>query len=231
MLRALGVGFSQPDMHTLAHRGYLIGPDPRRENELGALQECLALGFGIETDIRRSARGELYISHDACEPRPEQLAVHYAAAFRQARAPIALNIKELGYERELISFLVEQRLLEQVFLFDMELIEAHAGETARTLRALHPSVRLAARVSDRNESIERALSIEQATLIWLDEYEGPWATAQTVTRLKAAGRSVYAVSPELHGSGKADALARCREFRAWGVDGICSDWPRDLQTQ
>ena len=47
--------------------------------------------------------------------------------------------------------------------------------------------------------------------IWLDEFDGPWCTEPDVRRLKDAGRSVYAVSPDLHGSPPqraARALAR-----------------------
>ena len=46
--------------------------------------------------------------------------------------------------------------------------------TARRCRDLHPTIRLAARVSDRGESIERALGISVASVIWLDEFDGPF---------------------------------------------------------
>jgi hypothetical protein len=144
-------------------------------------------------------------------------------------ARVALNLKELGYERDLLQFLSNQRVLPQLVLFDMELIEPRAGETARLLRALHPSVTIAARVSDRGEPLARALAIETATVTWLDEFDGPWATEADVRRLRAAHRDIYAVSPDLHGRSLRHAQSRWTDFVAWGVDAICTDYPAALE--
>ena len=143
-------------------------------------------------------------------------------------AVIALNIKELGDEAALIAFLESQGVIAQTFLFDMELIEPRAGETARRFRDLHPAVSLAARVSDRGESIARALDIDVASVIWLDEFDGLWCTESDVRALKDAGRTVYAVSPELHGAPPAVTRERWADFINWGVDGICTDYPLAL---
>ena len=83
-------------------------------------------------------------------------------------------------------------------------------------------------MSDRGESIERALSIGAASVVWLDEFDRLWATEQDVRRLKQAGRMVYAVSPDLHGFSLIATRARWAQFSAWGVDGICTDYPVEL---
>ena len=210
----------------LAHRGNVDGPDRANENRLALVGEALARGFGLETDVRYAAGQGFYISHDPATPLPESLlAMHCALWRRHPEATIALNVKELGQERALLEALNGLRVVQQVFLFDMELIETRAGETARLYRRYDAALSLAARVSDRGEPLERALAIEVASVVWLDEFDGPWATAETVGRLKAARKTVYAVSPELHGRPLDEAQARWRDFARWGVDGICTDWP------
>ena len=214
----------------LAHRGNLAGRTLRGENSRAAIGAALTRGFGIETDIRRASDGRFYIAHDPQPAADEALADD---VFELLRAypdrTVALNVKEIGYERALLDYLRDQRVLRQVFLFDMELIEPVPGEMAERFRLLDRDVRIAARVSDRGESIERALAIRAASVIWLDEFERPWATAADVRRLKQAGRTVYAVSPDLHGSSLERSRARWAQFNAWGVDGICTDYPVELR--
>jgi glycerophosphoryl diester phosphodiesterase len=216
----------------LAHRGNTEGPRPATENRAAAVRAALASGWGVETDIRRAADGRFYISHDArLDTEIDDLvADEFCALFRAyPRATIALNIKELGDEAALIAYLDAQNVLAQTLLFDMELLEARAGDTAARFRDLHPTVRLAARVSDRGESLDRALGIASASVIWLDEFERRWCTEADIRRLKDASRTVYAVSPELHGFPLAAARSRWIDLVGWGADGICTDFPAELE--
>jgi ABC-type sugar transport system substrate-binding protein len=48
---------------------------------------------------------------------------------------------------------------------------------------------------------------------------------EDVVRLHGAGKTVYAVSPELHGFSFTQAQARWDDFARWGVDGICTNVP------
>jgi|SRR5579863_2008064 len=218
-------------MIILAHRGNLSGISGSLENSPELLKQALGLGFGIETDIRRTDSGDLYISHDRATELSgelsERTATGHAALWRQfPRQPVAVNVKEAGYEDQLVEFLVQHDLVQQAFLFDFELIERTPGTTARYFRSLHPHVRLAARASDRHgESIDQALSIDCAEIVWLDEFDSLWARKADVFRLKQAGKIIFAISPEIHGFPLERAERRWREFAEWGVDGLCTDWP------
>ena len=46
--------------------------------------------------------------------------------------------------------------------------------------------------------------------------------------MKRAGRTVHAVSPDLHGGSLEAARDRWMDFIRWGVDGICTDYPGAL---
>ena len=213
----------------LAHRGNIDGPCAD-ENALSSMRVALERGWGIETDIRHEGRGRFYISHDR-RPVPEgRSADAFCSLFRQfPEATIALNVKELGAERQLLGYLARQQVIDQVFLFDMELIEDVPGTTARTLRCCHPTVRLAARASDRGEPVDQALRITDASICWIDEFDSAWCTAADVQRLQAAGRTVYAVSPDLHRHSLRDTRDRWDDFIRWGVDGVCTDYPAALE--
>lgn len=213
----------------LSHRGNLVGPCVSAENRLPTVRAALECGWGVETDIRRDHAGRFYISHDVRPSAHDTPAEDFFALFRAyPSATIALNIKELGSEEALIDLLDHEDVSGQTFLFDMELLERQAGTTARMFRRLHPTIRLAARISDRGESIDQALDIEVASVIWLDEFDGPCFTESDVRRLKDAGRSVFAVSPDLHARTAQDCRCRWRDFIRWGVDGICTDYPAAL---
>lgn len=217
-------------MLIIAHRGNQDGPRPLEENRVGSITRCLERGWPVETDIRRGRDGRFYISHDPAPVSEENEARTFLRSWRRwPGVPIALNVKECGDEAELIQFLAEENVLSQVFLFDMELVEAVPGQMARIFRRLSPSIRLAARVSERNESVDRALAIREADVIWLDEFDQHWARSEDIRRLKNAGKTVHAVSPDLHGFPLPIARRRWSDFVSWGVDGICTDYPAILE--
>jgi glycerophosphoryl diester phosphodiesterase len=219
-------------MLVIAHRGNVKGPDPATENSLDAIRAALAAGWAVETDIRREpSSGRFYIAHDAASWSAGTDATAHAALWREHGGRVALNLKELGYESALVSFLAERKVRDQVVVFDMELLESRPGVTARRLRGLDPYVTVAARVSDRGESVARALAIEVAAVVWLDEFDRLWATADDVEQIRDTGRQVWAVSPELHGFSLDDMRRRWDDFHAWGVDGICTDHAAALAAQ
>ncbi len=213
-------------MIIFAHRANLDQASRLEENSRSSVGKALTLGFTIETDIRRNPAGHYYISHDPALLNEENNAVGHAALWQECTAgPIALNIKEEGHEDQLIAFLRRNSVLNAVFLFDMELVEQAPGGMARKFRELDATVLLAARVSDQDEPLRRALMNDCARIIWLDEFNRFWATREDIARLKETGRTVFAVSPELHGFGADPMRRRWDEFATWGVDGICTDWP------
>jgi hypothetical protein len=192
---------------------------------LSAARFCLEQGWGVEADIRRAPDGRFYVSHDLASLTEVNKADAFCALIRRFPvATVALNIKELGYESDLLLYLSKQQVMHQVFLFDMELLETKAGQTAALFRKLDSAIKIAARVSDRDESIDQALSINAAEIIWLDEFDHLWVNESDIKRLKSAGKTIYAISPEIHGFSLGEMQLRWREFYLWGVDGICTDY-------
>jgi glycerophosphoryl diester phosphodiesterase len=216
-------------MMILAHRANIFGPNRQAENSLMAVRQCLDFGWGVEIDMRRSLEGSFYISHDDQRWSIKTDADAYFSALRSfPKSTWAINVKELGYEKELLDYLIVQGVLGQVFLFDMELLEHAHGVTARKLRSFSPKVELAARASDRNESIENLLLVSEARITWLDEFDSLWITEDNISKLKSLGKRIFAISPEIHGFSLIEMERRWRQFIQWGIDGICTDYPMKL---
>jgi len=213
-------------MVILAHRANLEGPNPKLENSLEATQRALELGFGIETDLRRDTDRQFYISHDLQPRTQENDFGRFSELFRKFNdRVIAMNVKELGYEENLVSLQSSGAMGRHSFYFDFELLEpATPGRTQKMLRMLagDNAIGMASRLSDRNESLEQCLSIP-SNIVWADEFDSFWLTREHVEAVHAAKREVYAISPEIHGFKKTEQSQRWREFKEWGIDGLCTD--------
>jgi hypothetical protein len=138
-----------------------------------------------------------------------------------------MNVKELGYEDALIALQARGALGQSSYYFDFELLEpASPGQAQRRLRQLPggAQTKLASRLSDRGEPLAQTLSIP-AQVVWADEFDSLWLTADHVRKVHDAGRQFYAISPELHGFSADDRRRRWADFQAWGVDGLCTDFP------
>jgi hypothetical protein len=113
------------------------------------------------------------------------------------------------------------------FLFDFELLGAGADEMAKVQRR---GFRVAHRLSDREPHLGRLLDDPTVTDVWLDEFDSLWIRDEHVHALTAAGKRTFYVSPELHRHQPVQHVApRWDELLAWGVDGICTDFPIHLR--
>jgi glycerophosphoryl diester phosphodiesterase len=212
----------------LAHRANLNGPHSVVENSLEACADALKKGFGLETDLRRDTTGEFYISHDAASRTAANSLEAYVKIFAQyPTAVLAMNVKELGYETELVRLMNAGMFGQESFYFDFELLEPKTpGAAQRKLKSLPQgnSARVASRLSDRNEPLAQCLAIP-GEVVWGDEFDRLWLSAEDIKQVQAAGRSVYMISPEIHGFDLATMKRRWADFKAWGVTGVCTDYP------
>ena len=226
------LGTRREAIQILAHRGNTVGPQSESEGSFRALSHALDLGFGLEIDLRRHEDG-FYLSHDPLtEIGDESLSSLTCLFDRHPDNVIAVNVKELDYAADLIDLDSRQVFGRRAFYFDFELLEPDApGATQRRIRQLPggEQLNLAARISDRNESVGSCLSIPAET-VWADEFDSNWLTADVLQQVKQAGREVYVVSPELHGAQTADRMLRWEEILSWPIDGICTDYAVEADT-
>ena len=182
----------------LSHRANVEGSDKYRENRAIACTECLNLGFGLELDVR-NYMNSLYAKHDLVMSQGEQSWLELVTVISSyPNLPVAINIKDTGAERAIINSI---RNLDKnsVFLFDLELVVGieKYNELSSVYHELDPRMNIAMRVSDRGETIERAVK-SQNTVVWLDEFDSFWVSHDTLEELTKAGKIVYVVAPDLH---------------------------------
>jgi glycerophosphoryl diester phosphodiesterase len=126
-----------------AHRGasgYL--PD----NSLDAFVSAIAMGADvIETDLRRTAEGRLVLAHDSlpAQPTPDLVELGELVELAAGRVRLDVELKEAGYEREVLEALrpLPPGLLVSSFL----------PEALQAVRAIDPAVRTGLIVGPWNE--------------------------------------------------------------------------------
>jgi hypothetical protein len=215
-------------MVILAHRGNLRGPAPMAENSFAATAEALKMGFGLETDLRRDNARRFYIAHDQQAWTPDNDLDTFVKLFRQhPDRCIAINVKDLCHAADLVALQLSGQFGSNSFYFDFELLEPHQpGHTQHMIRKLPggDQVRLASRLSDRDEPLEKCLSIP-ANIVWADEFDSLWLTQKERAAVQDSGRLFYVISPELHGFNRDAMVKRWSDFKDWEIDGLCTDYP------
>jgi glycerophosphoryl diester phosphodiesterase len=208
----------------LAHRACLHGPGSAHENSRAALATAIARGFGVEFDVN-FADGRLTLSHD---PQPWSEEIDAAAFLRDPGPGLhALNVKSLAAVDSMLRVIESAGTASSFFLFDFELLGAGADEMAEVQRR---GFRVAHRLSEREQHLERYVADPTVTDVWLDEFDWPWVTDEHVHALTASGKRTFYVSPELHRRQAVQLVApRWDELLAWGVTGICTDFPIHLR--
>jgi glycerophosphoryl diester phosphodiesterase len=130
-----------------AHRGasaYL--PD----NTVDAFVSAIAMGADvIETDVRRTAQGRLVLAHDPLsqEPSPDLVELADLVSLAEGRIRLDIELKEAGYEAEVLEALTPRPpgLLVSSFL----------PEVVAAVRAIDPTVRTGLIVGPWDESPDR----------------------------------------------------------------------------
>ncbi len=212
----------------VAHRGCLDGPGGDGENRLSALRRVAVQGFDVEFDVRadRSDVSRLVLSHDPADWSGDRDASDFLAR-PGVGAFHALNVKELDSLPALCRVLSDAGTQGSFFLFDFELLTEDLPECRRRMRALQDDgFHVASRLSEREPFLEEYLTQPHVSLVWLDEFSGPWVGREHLAALADAGKRAYYVSPDLHGNHDADGLRRrWEQLASWGAAGICTDYP------
>jgi hypothetical protein len=216
----------------LAHRALLNGADRAAENRLPALRRAVSLGFDVEFDVNLDPeRTRLVLAHDEAAWAPELDALEFLRHPGGGRH--ALNVKSLYTLPAVLGEIEQAGTREHFFLFDFELLAGDLGGC----RFLMDSIRrrgfaVAHRVSEREPWLDWLLDGRPVAAVWLDEFEDRWVRREHVQAFAERGVATYYVSPDLHRPTALPQLAeRWAEVSAWGVTGICTDYPTRLREQ
>ena len=247
-------------MEIFAHRGLL---DEYPQNSLPALREAFRRGFGIETDLRLTKDNDFLIIHDdtflkdanvrrrvidttlaeaeriAYLNSPEDL-ISLRSLLAMAREEnknhqMALQLKATSQNetglRLLARYFEEFDLYAKAFVFDL------TKEAATRLKEIDSKIKIALIVSDfKFEPTiylwEEVKDFKPMDIVWSAEYTKLYSK-KFFDDAKATGRTVYAMSPDVHWIlGHPLAYEGYEktwdDLIAWGCEGICTDYPEKL---
>ena len=219
---------STESLAILAHRALLAGSDPPAENRVSAIRRAVRLGFGVEFDVRADPEGRLFLSHDPAEWEEDRDLGAFLAD--PGAGPHALNVKDLATVDAMLAAIDRADARDRLFLFDFELAGGGRDACRQLMREVTDrGFAVAHRLSEREPFLDVLLASPPAAA-WLDEFERPWVESRHIAALTAAGVATYYVSPELHRpTGVDDLRRRWYEVIAYGVTGICTDYPIALR--
>ncbi|MGN7997989.1 hypothetical protein [Sphingomonas sp. 22176] len=205
-------------MELLAHRGFWRTPEEK--NSEVAFRRAFAAGFGIETDVR-DCDGELVVSHDA--PLAGAMPFrHLLDIYREYPVPtkLALNIKADGLQTAL------ERMLQEAGVTNYVVFDMSVPDLLGYRRAGMPYY-------VRRSEFEGPSSLDsQASGVWLDAFERPFADAAAIGEAaEAVAGEIALVSPELHRRPHLDAWASWRdiEHRHANPMLLCTDFPEEAR--
>ncbi len=169
-------------MEIIAHRGLTVGPKLKTKNPL---HEAVALGFGIEFDVRDSPEG-LIMAHDPWE-KDSMLLKTFLQRIPD-RGTLAVNIKSCGLAPAIKEVLELVGVKEsRCFFFDMSV-----PDHLQFLKHKLPSY---ARLSEFETSGDL---VSLSAGVWLDAFRTRWWDEYLIKDLLEKGLKVCVVSPDLH---------------------------------
>lgn len=172
-------------------------------------------------------------------PRFFDVVTKVIARFVPGKQCAAIHVKAAEQGDTQLSMIADA--FQQYDLYDKAIVFDLTLEGATKMRELDPRIKIFISVSEYHP--ENAPSIylwselegKEALYdgVWWDEWKTPGSeyTAERVAEIRAAGKLIYVISPELHlDHGHPHALAGFyqdwQDFIAWGVDGVCTAYPR-----
>ena len=175
-------------MNILAHRG--CWGKASEKNSRRSLNRALALGFGIETDLR-DFKGEIIVSHDIPNSESlsfEQLLQDYC--IHESKSVLGLNVKSDG-QAALVSDLLKKHEVENYYFFDMSIPDS--------MDYISRGLNVYQRISEF-ESVNKLT--EKANGFWLDSFTGETDFSASIEALAEFDKPICIVSEELHSRNK-----------------------------
>ncbi len=247
-------------MEIFAHRGML---DEYPENSLPALRESFRRGFGIETDLRLTKDNDFLIIHDDtflkdANVRRRVLDATLAEAetikylhsdehlislrtlLEMAQKEnhghqMALQLKHASQNETGLQLLA--RYWQEFNLYDTAFTFDFTKEAATRLKEIDTNIKIALIVSEfKFEPTvylwEEVKDFKPMDIVWTSEYVKLYSK-EFFDEAKASGRTVYAMSPDVHWIlghplGYEGYEKTWDDLIKWGYEGICTDYPEKL---
>jgi len=198
-------------MTILSHRGYW--KETSEKNKKAAFERSFDLGFGTETDLR-DVTGKIVISHDM--PNGGEITFEEVLRIMNGRnLTLALNIKADGLADAVLE-LLDKYKHTNYFTFDMSIPDM--------VFQMQRGVRVFTGLSDIQPT---PVMPDKSAGVWLDCFNSDWYGAGVIDGLIVNGKSVCAVSADLHRreTGRQwETIKSCKNIASENLL-LCTDYP------
>ncbi len=216
-------------MRIISHRGNLIGKKFTHENSVEDLIKAVKSGYDIEFDINFDfTRKNLMLSHDIGKYDKKYEPFKLISSINTGYN--ALNVKNILTIPSILWMLEKYKNRKNFFMFDFELLISDIKECRFLMYALiEKGYNVAFRISERENYIDEYLKSSVVKDLWLDEFSEKWINEGIIKKMKDKGKKIFYVSPELHKDLNIEEIRpQWENVIIWGVDGICTDFPNQL---
>ncbi len=184
------------------------------ENTLGSFKKAQKLKVDmIETDLRLNKSGEIVLSHNRLGKNGFHTSL--AELLAEARVPLNLEVKESGFESQ---------LLQQIKKFPYKvLISSFQVKILKKIRALDGNIQLGLNLGNRNISLvlPRFSFLDKKLNFFSVHLRNNIARRILIQRLKRRGKQVYVFT--------VNDLERFEELKQMHVDGVFTDYPNIIK--
>jgi len=241
-------------MIIFSHRGIGFG---KKEGSLESFITALKEGFSLEIDLRKTKDDVLVISHDAnlkrlCGDSREISEINYIQLkefipsfldvclvfkkFKIEGQKLALHLKdkEISTLNLVLREILKEKIENDCFIFDIPI------NYLNLIQYEFKSIEIGLSLGEKrfSETIylwDDLKNEERFNIVWWDEWSNGLYNQINADSIREMNKLIYAISPELHLSehhpqskNLEDIKKIWKELVALKVDGICTDYPREL---
>ncbi|MBI4098515.1 MAG: hypothetical protein HY437_00595 [Candidatus Magasanikbacteria bacterium] len=174
-------------------------------------------------------------------PRFLDVAEQVVVKFEPGKQCAAIHVKEA--EQDDIQLRMIARAFAQYNLYDKAIVFDLTLESAVKMRAFDPKIKIFISVGEERFGPSIYLWGDLAGHgadydgVWWDEWKkaGAEYTAERAAEIRAKGKLIYAISPELHldhghPNSSIGYHQQWEQFIVWGIDGVCTAFPMAFRT-
>lgn len=239
-------------MIIFSHRGEGFGLE---ENSLESFKEALNHGFSIEIDVQKTRDNHLIIIHDndlsrlrGINKKIEELNYEEAEKlnialfsevlkiFKETKnSVLAIHVKN-EEQRDILKLLAGElekyNIFDRCFLFDLTI------EGAKKIKKINEKIAVGFSVGEKRFTktiyLWDDIKNENFDAVWWDEWNSGLYTKENLDKIREKNKKVYAIAPDLHHIHN-HPLSKERKKEGWlnlinlEVDGICTDYPKELR--
>lgn len=230
---ALKQGFSlEIDVQTTKDKRLVISHDQSLMGQFGLDKQISDMNF---EEVRKLKGVNKSADYPIQIPSFEEALTLFDRS-KTANQKLAIHFKENNPQESLrltVHLIKDYGLENSTLIFDLSL------EAAKIVKSINDSIRIGLSVAEKRyfrtiylwEDVKKSNYFD---IVWWDEWQSGLYNKRNFSAIRRANKPIYAISPELHNGHPSNhdmgRIKNCwRKLKNLGIEGICTDYPKDLE--